>query len=111
MAYKIDKVKKFLGIDGKHDGKLGIKSPEHEAEEVWQKIVTWLKKTLENWIFSAIEAIIKVLTKIPIIGPVLKKLLAAAIDPTITVEEAFKQLVEEYKKKINKAIEDVRESC
>jgi uncharacterized membrane protein len=107
MTYKIDKVKKFLGIDGKHDGKLGIKSPEHEAEEVWQKIVTWLKKTLEDFIFSAIEAIVKVLTKIPIIGPVLKKLLAAAIDPTITIEEAFKQLVEEYKKKINKAIEDV----
>lgn len=107
LAYQIDSVKKFLGIDGKHDGKLGLKSPEHEAEEVWQKIVTWLKKTLENFIYSAIEAIVNVLGKIPIIGPILKKLLLAAVDPTVTIEQAFKLLVEEYKNKINKAIEDV----
>lgn len=107
LTYQIDRVKKFFGIDGKHDGKLGIKSPEHEAEELWQKIVTWIKKTLEDFIFSAVEAICNVLGKIPIIGPILKKLIAAAIDPTVTIEQAFKQMVEEYKKKIEKAIDDV----
>lgn len=107
IAYDLERIKKFFGINGKFDGKLGIKSPEHEAEETWQKIVAWIKKTLNDFIFSCIEAIINVLGKIPIIGPVLKKLLAAWIDPTVTIKQAFDQMVTEYKKKIEKAIDDV----
>lgn len=107
MADELERIKKFFGIDGKFDGKLGIKSPEHEAEEIWQKIVNWLNKTLEDFIGQCVEAMMKLLTKIPIIGPIIKKLLAAAIDPTITIEEAFKQMWKEWKAKIEKAIDDV----
>jgi len=107
IAYDVERIKKFFDIKGKYDGKLGIKSPEHEAEEVWQKIVAWIKKTLDDFIFSCAEAIVNVLGKIPIIGPILKKLLAAYTDPTVTVEQAFKTMMDEFKAKIEKSIDDV----
>lgn len=107
IADDIERVKKFLGIKGKFDGSKGIKSPEHEVEEVWQRIVNWLNKTFNDFIFKAIELIVKALKKIPIIGPIVSKLLNAAIDPTITLEEAMKKIWEEYEKKIKDAIDDV----
>ena len=107
IAYDLERIKKFFDIDGKFDGKLGIKSPDHEAEETWQKIVAWIKKTLNDFIFSCITAIINVLGKIPIIGPVLKKLLSAWVDPTVTIKQAFDEIVKQYKKKIESAIDDV----
>ena len=107
IAYDVERIKKFFGVDGKFDGKLGIKSIEHEAEEIWQKMVAWIKKTLDDFIFSCAEAIVNVLGKIPIIGPILKKLLAAWVDPTVTVEQAFKTMMDEFKAKIEKSIDDV----
>ena len=50
IAKDVEKIKKFFGDDGAFDGTFGIKSPEHEAEELWQKIMHWLRKMLNDFI-------------------------------------------------------------
>ena len=105
MAEDIESIRKFFG-DGKYDGTLGIKSPEHEAEEFWQKALAWMKELLSDFIGACINAMIGLLTKIPIIGPIIKKL-GVFIDPTKPIKEQLKLQYEEFKKKIKKAKEDV----
>ena len=105
MAEDIESIRKFFG-DGKYDGTLGIKSPEHEAEEFWQKALRWMKELLSDFIAACINAMISLLTKIPIIGPIIKRL-GVFIDPTKPIKEQLKLQYEEFKKKIKKAKEDV----
>lgn len=106
LAEDIDAIKRFFGDQGKFDGSLGIKSPEHEAEELWQKILTWIRNLLGDFIGSCINAIIKVLSKIPVIGPLIKRL-GIFIDPTIPLKEQLKEYWANQKEKIKKAKEDV----
>jgi hypothetical protein len=105
MAEDIESIRKFFG-DGKYDGTLGIKSPEHEAEEFWQKALRWMKELLSDFIAACINAMIRLLTKIPIIGPIIKRL-GVFIDPTKPIKEQLKLQYEEFKKQIKKSKEDV----
>ena len=105
MAEDIESIRKFFG-DGKYDGTLGIKSPEHEAEEFWQKALRWMKELLSDFIAACINAMISLLTKIPIIGPIIKRL-GVFIDPTKPIKEQLKLKYEEFKQKIKKDKEDV----
>jgi len=105
MAEDIESIRKFFG-DGKYDGTLGIKSPEHEAEEFWQKALRWMKELLSDFIAACINAMISLLTKIPIIGPIIKRL-GVFIDPTKSIKEQLKLKYEEFKQKMKKAKEDV----
>lgn len=106
IAEDIESIKKFFGDDGKYDGTLGIKSPEHEAEEFWQKALRWMKELLSDFIGKCINAMIGLLTKIPIIGPIIKKI-GTFIDPTKPIKAQLKAQYEEFKKRIKKAKEDV----
>ncbi len=103
----LEEVKKFLGIDSKYDGSLGIKAPDLEAEEVWHKVKNWFNELINDFIGSVANAIAKAVKAIPIIGKPIYDLVTAAVDPTITVEQAFDKMVAEYKAKIKKAKEDV----
>jgi len=105
IAEDIESVRKFFG-DGKYDGTLGIKSPEHEAEEFWQKALAWMKELLSDFIAACINAMIKLLTKIPIIGPIIEKI-GVFIDPTKPIKAQLKLVYEDFKKRIKKAKEDV----
>lgn len=105
MAERVEEIRDFFG-DGKYDGTLGIKSPEHEAEEFWHKALQWMKELLSDFIGKAINVMIGLLTKIPIIGPLIKKL-GLFIDPTKPIKEQLKAKYEDLKKKIKKAKEDV----
>lgn len=106
IAQRKEEIKKFFGDQGKFDGSLGIESPEHEAEELWQKMLTWMRNLLGDFIGSCINAMIKVLTKIPIIGPLIKKL-GIFIDPTKPLKEQLKEYWDTQKEKIKKAKDDV----
>ena len=103
----LEEVKKFLGIDSKYDGSLGIKAPDLEAEEVWHKVKNWFNELINDFIGSVANAIAKAVKVIPIIGKPIYDLVTAAVDPTVTVEQAFDKMVAEYKAKIKKAKEDV----
>jgi hypothetical protein len=105
IAEDIESVRKFFG-DGKYDGTLGIKSPEHEAEEFWQKALASMKELLSDFIAACINALIKLLTKIPIIGPIIEKI-GTFIDPTKPIKAQLKLKYEDFKKRIKKAKEDV----
>lgn len=105
MAEDIESIRAFFG-DGKYDGTFGIKSPEHEAEEFWQKALAWMKELLSNFITACINAMIKLLTKIPIIGPIIEQL-GTLIDPTKPIKAQLKLVYENFKKRIKKAKEDV----
>ena len=105
IAEDIESVRKFFG-DGKYDGTLGIKSPEHEAEEFWQKALAWMKELLSDFIAACINAMIKLLTKIPIIGPIIERI-GTFIDPTKPIKAQLKLKYEDFKKRIKKAKEDV----
>jgi hypothetical protein len=102
----IEAVKEFLGIESTYDGSLGIKSPDLEAEEVWHKVKNWFNKLINDFIGSVAEAIAKLIKSIPIIGDPIYNLVIAAIDPTITVEQAFDLMVADYKARIKRAKED-----
>lgn len=106
IAEDIESIKKFFGEDGKYDGTLGIKSPEHEAEEFWQKALRWMKELLSDFIGKCINAMIGLLTKIPIIGPIIKKI-GVYIDPTKPIKAQLKAQYEQFKKRIKQAKEDV----
>ncbi len=103
----IEAVKDFLGIESTYNGDLGVKSPDLEAEETWHKIKNWFNNLINDFIGSVADAIGKAVKAIPIIGKPIYDLVSAAVDPTITVEQAFDKLVAEYKAKIKKAKEDV----
>jgi len=105
IAEDIESVRKFFG-DGKYDGTFGIKSPEHEAEEFWQKALAWMKELLSDFIAACINAMIKLLTKIPIIGPIIEKI-GTFIDPTKPIKAQLKLKYEDFKKRIKKAKEYV----
>lgn len=107
IANDIEKVEKFLGIKSNHNGDLGVKSPDLAAEEVWHKIKNWFSQLINDFIGAVAEGIAKAVKSIPIIGTPIYNLVMASIDPTITVEQAFDTMVDEYKAKIKKAKEDV----
>jgi len=102
----IEAVKEFLGIESTYDGSLGIRSPDLEAEEVWHKVKNWFNKLINDFIGTVAEGIAKLIKSIPIIGEPIYNLVMAAIDPTITVEQAFDMMVADYKARIKKAKED-----
>lgn len=106
IAQDIQRIKDFFADKKeKFEGTFGIKSPEHEAEELWHKIINWINKTLEDFIGAAINALIKLLSKIPIIGPLIKKLLW--IDLTKPLDQAFEEAWQKMKEKVKKAKEDL----
>lgn len=106
MAEDIESIRAFFG-DGKYDGTFGIKSPEHEAEEFWQKALAWMKELLSDFIGACINAIIGLLTKLPPpLGPLIKQL-GVFIDPTKPIKEQLKLVYDNFKAKIKKAKEDV----
>lgn len=105
MTEDIESIRAFFG-DGKYDGTFGIKSPEHEAEEFWQKALAWMKELLSNFIGACINAMIGLLTKIPIIGPIIEQL-GVFIDPTKPIKAQLKLVYDNFKVKIKKAKEDV----
>jgi hypothetical protein len=105
IAEDIESIRAFFG-DGKYDGTFGIKSPEHEAEEFWQKALAWMKELLSDFIGACINAMIGLLTKIPIIGPIIEQL-GVYIDPTKPIKAQLKLVYEDFKKRIKKAKEDV----
>lgn len=104
----IESVKKFFKeLESVFNGDLGIKSPDLEAEEAWHKVKNWFSQLINDFIGSVGKAIAKIVKSIPIIGKPIYDLVMAAIDPTITVEQAFDKIVAEYKAKIKKAKEDL----
>ena len=106
MAEDIESIRAFFG-DGKYDGTFGIKSPEHEAEEFWQKALAWMKELLSDFIGACINAIIGLLTKLPPpIGTLIKQL-GVFIDPTKPIKAQLKLVYENFKAKIKNAKEDV----
>lgn len=105
MAEDIESIRAFFG-DGKYDGTFGIKSPEHEAEEFWQKALAWMKELLSDFIGACINAMLGLLTKIPIIGPIIAQL-GVFIDPTKPIKAQLKLVYDKFKAKIKKAKEDV----
>lgn len=105
MAERVEELRDFFG-DGKYDGTFGIQSPEHEAEEFWQKALQWMKELLSDFTGKCINAMIGLLTKIPIIGPLIKQL-GFFIDPTKPIKEQLKIQYEQFKAKIKQAKEDV----
>lgn len=102
----LEAVKKFLGIESTFNGDLGIKSPDLEAEEVWHKVKNWFNQLINDFIGAVADAIANVVKSIPIIGKPIANLVAASIDPTVTVEIAFDKMVAEYKSKIKVAKDD-----
>lgn len=103
----IEEVKKFFkDAESTFNGDLGIKSLDLEVEELWHKIKNWFNNLINDFIGSVADAIGRALKAIPIIGKPIYDLVSAAVDPTITVEQAFDKLVAEYKAKIKKAKED-----
>jgi hypothetical protein len=106
MKEDLEAVKKFLGIESTFDGSLGIKAPDLEVEETWHKIKNWFNKLINDFIGTVANGIAEIVKAIPIIGKPIYDLITAAVDPTITVEQAFDKLVAEYKAKIKKAKED-----
>jgi hypothetical protein len=106
MAEDIESIRAFFG-DGKYDGTFGIKSPEHEAEEFWQKALAWMKELLSDFIGACINAIIGLLTKLPPPLGTLIKQLGVFIDPTKPIKAQLKLVYEDFKAKIKKAKEDV----
>ena len=104
----IEEVKKFFkDFESKFNGDLGVKSPDLEAEELWHRVKNWFNNLINDFIGSVADAIAKAIKSIPIVGKPIYDLVTAAIDPTITVEQAFDKMVAEYKAKIKKAKEDV----
>ena len=93
-------------VKGRFDGTFGINAPELEKEEIWHKILLWLEKTLNNFVTAAIDALYNILTKIPIIGSLIKKL-GVFIDPTQPIKEQIKEQWEKVKEKVKKAKDDV----
>jgi hypothetical protein len=89
IASNVSTAASILGLSHRFDGKLGLKIPEMEAEEVWQKAQHWLNQTLNDWIGSAINAIVGLLGDIPVIGAPIKAVLNG-VDPTIAIETAVK---------------------
>lgn len=93
-------------VKGRFDGIFGIKAPDLEIEEIWHKILLWLERTLNNFITAAIDALYNILTKIPVIGSLIKKL-GVFIDPTQPIKEQIKEQWEIVKEKVKKAKDDV----
>lgn len=110
MAETIEDVEKFFKtIDEEvtelFAGEWNIKSPEHQSEELWQKALDWINKVLNDFMIAAINALVKFLEKIPIIGQLIKAL-GPLIDPTKPLEQQFKDLWKRFKEKYKKERDD-----
>ena len=104
----IENVKKFFSdMESTFNGDLGIKSPDLEAEETWHKVKNWFNQLINDFIGTVTQAIGKIVKAIPIIGKPIYDLVFSSIDPTIAIEKSFDMMVDEYKKKIKKAKDDV----
>jgi hypothetical protein len=93
--------KKAVGSDA-FDGSLGIKAPDLETEELWHKIKNWFDKLINSFLTTVLEAIGKLLKKIPIIGDPIYKAVFSPIDPTVVIEEAYDAAVQKTKEEIKK---------
>lgn len=102
----IKAIEDFLGIESTYNGDLGIKSPDLQTEEAWHKIKNWFNQLINDFIGAIAEGIANAVKAIPIIGKPIYDLVMASVDPTVTIEQAFDNLVTEYKAKIKQAKED-----
>jgi hypothetical protein len=103
IASNITSAASTLGLSHRFDGKLGVNVPEMTAEEVWQKAQDWLNKTLNDWIGSAINAIVGLLGDIPVIGTPIKAVLNG-VDPTIAIETSIKASLNSIKSSVTSQI-------
>ena len=106
IAADVEKIKKFFGEDGAWDGTFGIKSIEHEVENLWHKAINWINKFLNDFNYNAIMAIIHALEKIPIIGQAIKAL-ESFVDPTVELDKMFEKAWDKLKADVKKAKEDL----
>jgi hypothetical protein len=106
IAANISSAASILGLSHRFDGKLGTNVPEMTAEEVWQKAQDWLNKTLNDWIYSAINAIVGLLGDIPVIGTPIKAVLQG-VDPTVAIELSIKATLDSIKTQVTSKILDV----
>jgi hypothetical protein len=107
IASNITSAASTLGLSYRFDGKLGVNVPEMTAEEVWQKAQDWLNKTLNDWIGSAINAIVGLLENIPVIGSAIKAVLSG-VDPTIAIETAIKASLDSVKASVTSQITNAK---
>jgi len=90
----------------------GIEAIEYKIEEIYNRIVQWIKNILNVTVIDIVNAIWSFLTKIPIIGSIIKAL-GILIDPSISLNKIFDAIwdaaVAKYKA-IKKQIEDIYKS-
>ena len=82
-------------------GKLNLRIPEYSAEEIWQKIMAWVQKTITNWISAFIDAI----RNLPIIKQILG-VLEILQDPTVALQEAMDKLWDQAIKLAEKSVKE-----
>ena len=103
LRERLDEASKFLGkldsaINDFFSGEWNIVSPDHRVEELWQKLVDWINKTFDITMFDIVNAMVKFLKKVPIIGQLISAL-GIITDPTTSLEKIFDELYEKAKKK------------
>lgn len=108
------KAKEAMGVESTYNGDLGVKSPDLENEELWQRIKNWFSNLINDFIKIVIEAIGKAVKKIPVIGGPIYDAVFSVTDPTVPIEkavdESIKKTKEEAKKERQKALEQKIES-
>lgn len=107
IAGNISSAASILGLSHRFDGKLGVDAPDMAAEELWQKAQDWLNKTLNDWIYSAINAIVGLLGDIPVIGTPIKAVLNG-VDPTVAIETSIKASLNSIKSTVTGNISQVK---
>ena len=101
MREREEDVRKFLKkfddqIDEFFTGEWNLISKDYSVEELWQRFLDWIERTLNNFIAEIITAVIKLIENII---PIPFKFL---IDPVAAIEEAFNELWDGFKKRYQK---------
>ena len=108
LREKYEKVKAFVKIIDpeliKLFAELGMQYIEYEIEEMYNRIIQWIKNKLNITLIDIVNALWKFLCKIPIIGTIIKAL-GILLDPTISLEKIFQAYWDMAMAKI-KAIRD-----
>jgi hypothetical protein len=68
-------------------GKLTLNIPEYSAEEIWQKLLAYIQKIINDWLAEVIEFI----RNLPIIKQILG-VLKFLQDPTKAIQEAMDKI-------------------
>lgn len=94
----LETVKNFFSeMESVFNGDLGIISIDLQLEETWHKVKNWFNQLVNDFIGSVSEAIGNAVKNIPIIGKAIYSLVFSSIDPTISIEMIFDNLVQECK--------------